>query len=335
MSSKFGTALEANSINLDSYAKKRELFVVSEEKLDKAGGDVEGHIDMNYHRICHLGYDGVSSTCVAPTGWVTSEIGKVDTSLRKHVDDDETRLMVSGTLKMKGNLDMGGMEIVNVKQPSRSTSVVTSQYLNTALSRTLWTSGLNQMKGNLDMGGMEIVNVKQPSRSTSVVTSQYLNTALSRTLWTSGLTQMKGNLNIGLKHIINLRDSTEDDSATTKEYVDRKDGKVKVKKMKNIIPSSSTTPPEATLHAFPIYKSPTNKLIVIEDLFIVGQETSGSRRRFHVSYRDVLGEKAVIRYITENDITTAYLTFINNTLTLPTVSGYNLIDEWELVYHEY
>eukprot|EP00117_Sycon_ciliatum_P026852 scpid35374/ scgid21944/ len=139
MSSKFGTALEANSINLDSYAKKRELFVVSEEKLDKAGGHVEGHIDMNYHRICHLGYDGVSSTCAAPTGWVTSEIGKVDTSLRNHVDDDETRLMVSGTLKMKGNLDMGGMEIVNVKQPSRSTSVVTSEYLNTALSRTLWT----------------------------------------------------------------------------------------------------------------------------------------------------------------------------------------------------
>eukprot|EP00117_Sycon_ciliatum_P020762 scpid25487/ scgid18402/ len=206
MSSKFGTALEANSINLDSYAKKRELFVVSEEKLDKAGGHVEGHIDMNYHRICHLGYDGVSSTCAAPTGWVTSEIGKVDTSLRNHVDDDETRLMVSGTLKMKGNLDMGGMEIVNVKQPSRSTSVVTSEYLNTALSQTLWTSGLNQMKGNLDMG---------------------------------------------LNHIINLRQTTEDDSATTKEYVDRKDGKVKVKKLKNIIPSSSATPPEAIVHAFP------------------------------------------------------------------------------------
>ena len=214
----------------------------------------------------------------------------MDTSLRKHVDDDETRLMVSGKLKMEGNLDMGGMEIVNVKQPSTSTSVVTSEYLNTAQSRTLWTSGLNQMKGNLNMGS---------------------------------------------KHIINLQDSTEDDSATTKEYVDRKDGKVKVKNLKNIIPSSSTTPPEATLHVFPIYKSPTNKLIVIEDLFIVGQETSGNRRRFHVSYRDVLGEKAVIRYITENGVTTAYLTFINNTLTLPTVSGYNLIDEWELVYHEY
>ena len=248
MSSKFGTALEANSINLNCYAKKRELFVISEEKLDKAGGDVEGHIDMNYHSICFLGYDGIGTTCAAPTGWVTSEIGKVDTSLRKHVDDDETRLKVSGTLKMKGNLAMGGMEIINVKQPSTSKSVVTSEYLNTAQSRTLWTSGLNQMKGNLNMG---------------------------------------------LKHITNLRDSTEDDSATTKEYVDRKDGKVKVKKMKNIIPSSSTTPPEATLHAFPKNKSPTNKLIVIEDLFIVGHETSGSRRRFQVSYRDVLGEKAV------------------------------------------
>ena len=223
---------------------------------------MNGHDDMNFHRICHLGYDRVSSTCAAPTGWVTSEIGKVDTSLRKHVDDDQTRLMVSGTLEMKGNLDMGGMEIVNVKQSSTGTSVVTSEYLNTSQRRTLWTSGLNQMAGNLNMG---------------------------------------------LNHIVNLRQSTEDDSATTKDYVDRKDGKVKVKKIKNIIPSSSTTPPEAILHAFPIYKSPTNKLIVIENLF-TGQETSGTRRRFHVPYRDVLGEKAIIRYITENDITTAYLT---------------------------
>ena len=140
---------------------KKELFVISEEKLDKAGGDVNGHIEMNYHRICHLGYDGISTTCAVPTGWVTSEIGKVDTSLRKHVDDDQTRLMVSGTLKMNGNLYMGGMEIVNVKQSSTPTSVVASEYLNTAQRRTLWTSGLNQVVGNLNMGLNHIVNLRQ------------------------------------------------------------------------------------------------------------------------------------------------------------------------------
>ena len=193
------------------------------------------------------------------------------------------------------------------------------------------------MKGHFDMRGMEIVNVKQPSTGTSVVTSEYLNTSQSHTRWTSGANQMKGNLNMGLKHTINLRQSTENYSATRKEYVNRKDEEVKVKKLKNIIPSSSTTPPEAIVHAFPNNKSPTNKLIVTEDLFIVDQETSGRRRRLHVPYRDVLGEKAVIRYITENDVTTAYLTIISNTLTKPkpTASGYVLIDEWELVYHEY
>ena len=46
MGSKFGNALEANKISLDSYAKKRELFVISEEKLNKTGGDVNGHVDV-------------------------------------------------------------------------------------------------------------------------------------------------------------------------------------------------------------------------------------------------------------------------------------------------
>ena len=81
-------------------------------KFDKTGGQFSGSVDMGYHPICHLTYDGVSDTCAVPANWVNKKADLLERRLTEYTDDQVEMVRES----MDGAIDRNTQGLEAVEQ---------------------------------------------------------------------------------------------------------------------------------------------------------------------------------------------------------------------------
>ena len=105
---------------------------LKEGKFDKTGGKFSGSVDMGYHPICHLTYDGVSDTCAVPANWVNNKADLLERRMSEYTDDQVERVRES----MDRAIDRNTQGLESVEQ-GLLTARRTSQSELQALGRTL------------------------------------------------------------------------------------------------------------------------------------------------------------------------------------------------------
>lgn len=145
--------------------------VVDEYALSKAGGTMQGAINMGGNKITNL----------------PAPVDNADAATKDYVDTAIADIPKGDYLErsggtMTGAIDMGNHEITGVKEPGNDTDAATKKYVDDSIANLdipepdltayLPLAG-GTMTGDIDAGGNTVTGVKLPVNATDVVTKEY------------------------------------------------------------------------------------------------------------------------------------------------------------------
>nr|BBO54113.1 hypothetical protein [Abalone asfa-like virus] len=136
-------------------------------------------------------------------------------------EDVETNslLLTGGT--MKGSINMGDKEIINLAGPSTQDSATTKTYVDVEIA-TRYAKAGGEISGDVNMTGHSIENIKLfPTTPSSAVSKSYTDNKVASCLPKSG-GQITGEIDMGVNEIKNMKNPSTSASAVTKYYTDNK-----------------------------------------------------------------------------------------------------------------